>query len=266
MKFVFFKGFNRGHGGFYVFFVTNGSVLIQATSKGPINQVCVLGSAVASEQLWTPIVLINSPYSGSAQGSSSQTASTTFTFTSGPVNLKSSTSSTTTESLSVNNGAALGLFELDTWTVYRTYNAEGGGDAPCTQSYVAKITSRGTSYYDYTLKESGSTSDENEPTTFSHDGYSSVPFSNGYSAETGNIDTCSAPSGSVTTFQTQTTTLSSSSITLTIDGYSTSGTATMTSSSTQTFTYNFPSGGSWNYQTLYSSSNYGAWAFAYVGC
>lgn len=237
------------------------------TQNGPFGYQCELGQEVATQDLWTPIILLNSPYDGSASGSSSTTTTTQYAFHSGDVSLQTSTSTTSSGQLGDNNGAASGYFELDEWAIYSTHNVVSGENAPCTQSYVAEIVSKGLGILTEPLMSSGSTSDSGEPTSLDSSpyncpsGYCSITFSNGYSSETAPYYNCAPPSWS----STSTTTVTSVSVTVSISGYATSGTMGETTSATNSFTYNFPRVGTWYYQTLDGSYNSGAWAFSYVG-
>lgn len=235
--------------------------------------ICQLGSAIGSQWLWTPVILLNSPYQGSATGSSSTTYTTGFTIASGGLSLSSSTSRTTSDQISASNGQAKGFFELDQWTLYTTYNQwQPGGviDRSCTQPYVAKITApcssgpNGCALLVQELLSPGSQSDQNEKTAISYNGYSSVRFHNEYTSRSGVLYVCAPPYN----HSTSTTTLTSRSLTVTITlqgsgvSYSTSGTYSESAGVTNAYSYSFPSVGTWNYQELGSSG--GAWAFQYV--
>ncbi len=226
---------------------------------------CLNAGSVASQQLWTPVILLNSPYDGSSSGSSTSSTSTSYTFSFSYPSTKvtTSTSSYASSELSDSNGAASGFFQLDTWTVYKleTETAPGAGYTPCSASYMAEITGTSSGIWTTYLLNPGTSSDSSEPTTASHNGYNSVQFYNGYSGHTGTYYNC-APSGVSTGTTTQTSV--STSPTVSFDGYSVSGSISMQSSQSTAFTYNFPNDGTWYWSTLDGSANNGAWAFDYV--
>src|SRR5579875_3065719 len=110
--------------------------------------ICSLGSQIGTEQLWTPIILLNSPYGGSAVGSSSTSTQSSIRIVSGDPDyggalIETSATDSVTSQISESNGSAGGVFELDTWTFYQAVTVRVGGDGqdnPCTQPYVARIT------------------------------------------------------------------------------------------------------------------------------
>jgi len=75
---------------------------------------------VSNETLWTPVLLLTSPYGGTSTGSNgiSSWGSFSFEFTN-DFSLPSSTSKKLTYSISASNGAVVGLFELTNWTIYK---------------------------------------------------------------------------------------------------------------------------------------------------
>jgi hypothetical protein len=221
-------------------------------------------NALTSGQLWTPVILLNSPYGGSSQGSSTTTTYTSYSFAYDNLgSFSSSTSSYVSSELSDSNGAASGFFQLDTWTIYslHTVSEPGPGlNEVCTASESAEITETSSNIYTTYLVQPGTQSDVNELTSFSFNGYGSATFSNGYTSQTGTYYNC-APS-SFSTGETDQTSVSAS---ISLNGYAVSGTATMTSSATTSFTYNFPNSGTWHWQSLDGSATNGAWSFDYAG-
>jgi hypothetical protein len=236
----------------------------------PHNNMCVTDKVIGSVNLWTPIVMVNSPYLGSATGSSSGSVYSSFTITSGAVVFTSTSSTTTTASVSASNGQAVGQFELDTWTFYSVKNKLSYTNKPCTQTYVAKITARIGSYTGaYELLSAGSTSQANEITSFTRDGYKSIVFHNEYTRADGQISTCGTGDANYGVTQTTSTSLSFS-VTL---GASTTALGTLGitsgSSTTQQFNYWFPgNSGIWYYTNLRGASGpiNSALAFSWASC
>ncbi len=250
----------------------------------PVTE-CVQGSQVEQVYLWTPVILLNSPYGGSATGSSSQTVYGGFSVSSGGLSYSSSTSTLTADKVSASNGQSVGDFQLDQWTVYNAVDktvlvTSGYGD-PCTQPYVAKITQTTGDYSSGTLLPAGSQNDNNVATS-----YTAQAYLNGYWAYYNsvkfNIDYTNSPSGSISTngagatysVAQQYVTKYSFSISA---GLSTPVTGTGSVQETATvswwfwtsygtsYTYTFPSWyAEWYYQDL-GAGNSGGWAFSYVG-
>ena len=222
----------------------------------------------ASVDLWTPVILLNSPYGGSATGSTSATTDSSFTFSF----TSSETISTTTSSLTsstvgpISNGAAVGLFQLDEWGWFETgYSSIPGSDnIPCTVNEVPEIISSANApQWSVGLEPTGATTDSAEPTNVgSHLGYSSVSVYNGYARETSYLSICSP----TITDSTQHTTSTSTSVapSVSFDGYTATATWSMQSTLSTAFSYTFSSAGYWDYYTLDSSYNNGAWAFDYL--
>jgi len=150
------------------------------------HMVCTLGSQVATEQLWTPIILLNSPYGGTSQGTSTIQTTSSIKFVSGDPDyggalVEISNTNSIASKINETNGGAEGVFELDTWTIYNAVTVWVGGDGqdnPCTQPYVAKITAHSGNLYATLLLSLGTKSDVNEPTSINSAGYSSVIFHN----------------------------------------------------------------------------------------
>ena len=209
----------------------------------------------------TPVVLLNSPYLGSASATSSVSYTSYFSL-GGP---ESSTSTITGYSISASNGQSDGLFQIDGWYMYAHY-------CPNFVGYAAKIgttTVNGTTLMctaPYILL-SGTRSDAGEPTqtscTVDCNTYQSISFNNGYSSANEYLSTCS---GVGTTAYTSTTTEVGYSLTVSGGGYtSVSGTASLTSLQTQAYQYTFPGGYQWAIQYVGSNSG-SAWSFDFVGC
>lgn len=222
------------------------------SSGGPAIVVCNQTLVAGPTDYATPVVLVNSPYEGSASASTTQTYTTAFNFG----GFASSEQGTIT-SASVSNGAAMGVFEIDEWNMYHWACSNG------TNYYFAKVVGTTGIYCSYNLEPSGALSDRNEPTQVSVCGYSSITFQNGYTSETGSVNTCGANGFGIGT---QVTTVNGWSLSVSIGTYtSVSGSASITSSTTYAYQYNFPSNGQWLYQALGSGGNSG-WSFNWVGC
>lgn len=197
---------------------TLGTELVGAVTPPPPGWICVRDNPIATVQLWTPSVMANSPYLGSATGSYSVSTYGSFTFTAGPITLSSSTSSSVTAYVSSSNGAALGQFQLDTWTIYPVHNERSPFYQGCTQNYVAEITTLGNVYSGaVTLVPAGTTGDASEMTSFTLGGHDSIVFHNGWSRSSGIVETCGLGAWSYAVSQSTSTSLSVS-VSATISG------------------------------------------------
>ncbi len=236
----------------------------------PRGHLCVIDKTIGSVNLWTPIVMVNSPYLGSATGSTSGSVYSTFTISSGGLVLTSTSVTTTTASVSASNGQAVGQFELDTWTFYSVKNKLSYTNKPCTQSFVAKITNHIGSYTGaLELLPAGSKSQANEITSFTRDGYNSIVFHNEYSRADGQISTCGTGDANYGVTQSTSTSLS---LTVKLGASTTAaGTIGITSGSgtTQQWNYKFPgNSGVWYYTNLKGATGpiYSALAFSWAAC
>ncbi len=163
-----------------------------------------LGNPVGSTYLWTPLILVNSPYGGCASASASQSFKVKYSV----VDWSSCTQSGSTSKLSgIKNGAAEGYFGLDQWTIYPVvlkWSPSGGGcPGPKPANYVAEITNTkydGTDHITtYNLLPPGSKSDSNEITHFTKNGFNSITFYNGFNTNNwgkNSADITFCPSGS----------------------------------------------------------------------
>jgi hypothetical protein len=237
------------------------------------HMVCSLGSQVATEQLWTPIILLNSPYGGTSQGTSTIQTTTSIKIVSGNPNyggalVEVSSTNSIGSKINETNGGAGGVFELDTWTIYNAVTIWIGGDGqdnPCTQPYVAKITAHSGNLYIAPLLQPGTKSDVNEPTSVNSAGYSSVIFHNGWN-NSASYSTISINGQSGFTLYVSTTNAIVTSLTIGFGSNTISGTLTEGTSSTNDYSYSFPAYGCWEYQWLNPSyPTYSALAFYYVG-
>lgn len=134
---------------------------------------CRPGVAIATQDLWTPEVLVNAPYGGFGNGTGSVVAETALNTT-------------------VSNASAEGLFELREWTVatpVRTLVAGPGANAFC-GSYLATSRTLG-DYASHTLLAMrNATSDAGQNVSFSFFGHDSVVFHNGYAESDFTVGTC----------------------------------------------------------------------------
>ncbi len=232
----------------------------------------ILSTIAYTESLWTPIVMINSPYGGTAYGWFNQSVSSSYSIQVGPVEYAQSSTSDIGHKVSASDGGSAGVFELDTWTWYQTetYAVYGDGqDDSCTSPYAPEITSSGATLVE-PLNPNGSTSDVNEITSFTFNGYSSVTFSNGYTTNNDNQYIANGEPSSLTLTTIQMA-VQSFSVSATIYGtlYDLTGSESVShgTQSSQEYIYNFPSYGTWDLDSLNGelSTSAAALAFDYVG-
>jgi len=208
---------------------------------------------------WTPIILLNSPYGGSA------TAQSTVSYT-GEYTIDGYTSDTLSTygiSISDSNGGATGYFEKDTWTRYHY--------AFCPD--VTKITYYSGQDITYDLLPQNSMSEDNELHNFTDNGIPSLYFTNQYTTNNdGSQSTCNGQGFSITITTTSTTSLS---IQMSFAGgeYVSVGVFDIGisggQSNTNSFTYTFPGFfGTWYLDSLngHTQTNQGALGFLYQQC
>ena len=125
---------------------------------------------VSSQLLWTPIIIVASPYGGYATGSNSAYSWGSFTFAFAEyTSYTYTTQHELTDQISASNGEVVGLFELDNWTIYKlqTVTEIGiGNNNPCAASYTAEMKAHTNYMQTYTLLPSGSKVDSNIPQSF----------------------------------------------------------------------------------------------------
>ncbi|MEM3637642.1 MAG: hypothetical protein QXE12_02955 [Conexivisphaerales archaeon] len=97
------------------------------------HMVCSQGPKVGVETLWTPVILLNSPYQGSSTGQITTTTQTSIQIVSrdpsyGGALIESSTTNSLSNQINETNGSAGGVFELDKWTIYQAVTIWVGGD------------------------------------------------------------------------------------------------------------------------------------------
>ncbi len=244
-----------------------------ASTPEPLDShyVCALGSVIGSGQWWTPVILLNSPYHGSATGSTQLTTSMQLQFVMGAYSTSSSVSSTVYAS----NGDAVGLFQLDDYSMYRvTYRAEPGPGQNCAIPYgtpTAVMTGTTNNWDNQYLEPQGKGTYQNDINNQitqvsnlpGYSGLSGVDFNNMYQSETGTYRVC-APPLSIGISQSQET-KAYLGVAISYGSISAGASLSMSSSSQYAFTYNFLVDGNYDYYSLDSSYSNGAWAFDYTG-
>ncbi len=136
-----------------------------------VTHTACASTAVGSVQEWTPLVLLNSPYDGNASAVGLRTAG-----------VNGTSVPTIGGALEAANGAAKGLFTLDTWEIVheRTVSRSGWGqDVRCSVTYQGIDLGASALETSRLLAPPNSTSDAAEPWSFSSAGYGSVVFYNG---------------------------------------------------------------------------------------
>mgnify|MGYP001626404197 CR=1 FL=1 len=240
---------------------------------------CGIGSEVAEGIYWTPIILLNSPYAGSASAMQSLTYTATFTFNSGPATLTSQALWTSSFTINANDGEAIGLFRLDEWAIYSTKLVPViVGYEPCTQPYVAKdlgpVPVDGAQYFKVIpILPSGTTSDENEPNQVyatavfpngTIEDFYSIDFNNGFNSIESILDMCSATQLMTMSVSQSSTTLLTTSVGVSVDGYSSSGSATIQTTATNAWSYTLSPG--YIYYISYAGGQGPAYAFEIQTC
>jgi len=242
---------------------------------------CEMSQVGPPQTLWTPVLLLTSPYGGNSTGSSSVRSWGSFSFEfTADFPLTSTTTKWLTDSISASNGAVVGLFELANWTTYKlttVWKIGIGNNNPCRASYTARITSawfNGNAVQIDQLLPPGSQVDNKVPTSFNmvfyhnHISYPSVIFGLldfNSSALYGYFANCNVGYG-------ETITVSASNWIegfITIPNYDVSGELTITqgSSKSTVYTYTITNGvyGTWEYSPLSGQANPG-FAFRYSAC
>ncbi len=235
------------------------------------HYVCVLGNFIGSGQWWTPVILLDSPYLGSAAGSSSTSTGFSLSFFIGTY----STSTTTSSEASAVNGDSVGVFQLDDYKMYYvTTRAEPGPGQNCQppgDGTTALMTGTTGHWYETSIMVNG-------PGTYQNDinnqitqvknvpgfqGNSGVDFNNMYQTEKGNVLVCDPPyTQAVSNSQEESLSLS---VAISYGSVSTSAGLTMSSSASNAFSYTFDHAGNYDYYSLDGSSSNGGWAFDYSG-
>ncbi len=207
---------------------------------------CGPGTQVASELLWTPLVLVNSPYGGFANGTG------TFPSSGGFI-------------ISLSNGSSAGSFEQMRWNIstsVRVMVAGPGANAVCT-GFLARIGQKEGAFSAFSVGPPNATSDSDQNTTATPLGVDSVIFHNAYVEADRTLSTCS--SGPM--FWSAKATEMVVDVPFPVLG----GTATVSATleGTYNYTYTLPGHfGTWNIDDLNAGSNApgGGWAFQFVPC
>ena len=224
----------------------------------------VLSNAANTTYLWTPVVLINSPYGGSASGSSTTEVYSQYSFSYGPCSYTTLTSEDATYGVSATDGNSSGVFLLYKWVSYptETYAVIGDGvNQYCAQPYVSEISGNSLNVAYLGYYTGSPPSDAGETTNLpAYEGYNFVAFHNGYTSDNSGYSACDAPGAQYSVSDSTFETISASG------GYDTvSGDMPMilgTGASTS-FTYIFPAYGVWNV-TFLGNGYPSALAFDYV--
>lgn len=209
-----------------------------------MHQVISSINSCINETLWTPKVIINSPYGGTAYGWFNQSFSSSYTIQVGPVEYAQSSTSDIGHKVDASDGGSAGILELDTWTWYETETYAVYGNGPnngCISPYAPEITSTGTTLVE-PLNPNGSMSDADKETSFEFNGYSSVTSSNGYTTDNDNQYICNGHPSALVLSSTQVAT-QSFSVSATISGtlYDLTGSESVShgTQSSQEYIYNF---------------------------
>ncbi len=215
---------------------------------------CGAGAVVATRNLWSPVVLVNSPYGGFANGTRTN-----------PIPLGTSRMTT-----SATNGTAMGLFEMKEWSIapwVRVLVAGPGTNAVCT-GFVAAGNLSARYLEVVALPSPNTTSDagQSAPLSFADlfgNVHSSVLSDNGYSESDLVVTTCGRGSVAMATRASRITV----GIPFSLDG--SSYTASATVDAALNYTYSFPANfGTWSVDDLNVGAHApgGGWAFSFTPC
>ena len=216
-----------------------------------VHEVCRTGGEVESEQFWTPVVLVNSPYGGQAWGNA------TSPDYADPI-------------VYVANGQARVAVESLTWQLDRLVNGSAAGpgvSSPCAAGFAATSTGYGAGVSAVQLLPNGTSTDVGEPTSFTFAGLSSVIFNpTPYTGSSGGvqIDNCEG----ITTGE-QTASSSVYPITIPFSGPGTSHYVGVLFPASATYAYKFPVRGMWaaDFAATDAQGQYeGGWTFTSVSC
>lgn len=126
-----------------------------------VHRGCVGGGEVAQATLWTPVLLLNSPYLGTSHGTAL-------------LQLPNSSVSRLTDSISATNGSSTGDFSLDNWSLSEMQDVwllGPGIDSPCSSHFEAVDESRPAGFFSggftatVTLLPAGAKTDSGEPSS-----------------------------------------------------------------------------------------------------
>lgn len=137
---------------------------------------CAPGTTVATLDLWTPVVLVNSPFGGFGNGTG------TYPTSSGWWGMN----------FTVVNGGAAATFELNAWSVGPSVPvlvAGPGANAICS-GYLGTYQEGGGYTGAALLQPESAMSDVGEDVSFSYGDHASVLFNNGFSEREFSVSTC----------------------------------------------------------------------------
>lgn len=223
-------------------------LLVPGVGFGVVShEVCTLGPTVESVVFWTPVVMLNSPYMGSAWANGSGS------------------------SINATNGQAVGVFRTLDWHLVRLENTSAAGpgiSTPCITGYSATYTVP-TPHASTTegLLPLGSTADVREATSFTADGNASVLFDNtAYTVSSGGVQIGDCVSRVAAE---ENATSGVYPITVPFPGADRSHYVSVLFAESVTYTYAFRLGGRWTVnfaETAPSGADEGGWSFTYFEC
>jgi len=235
-------------------------VLLLLSAYGPwglfFHSTCAQTGPIASEQAWVPVILLNSPYGGMAQG--------TAYVPSDPDN-----SSGHIFGWNSSNGSAAWSGFMANVSVLLVKNETAWGFGPnqfCKTGFQTSASPTGSVALGLGLMGSGNTSDAGEPRTLNYTplpGEVNLRIMNAYAMATGGeVSTCGGPA------QTQHARSSQLTTWVPFEYRGLNLTAPLTVVTEQIFTYNFPANfGTWQIDDLSAPGGPGGgWAFSYTPC
>ncbi len=207
---------------------------------------CVPGATVATEDLWTPWVLVDAPYGGFANGTGSLVNGVAW-------------------STGAVNGSVGGVFELADWTIAVAQRALALGPGPnaVCPSYLATLRWAGDIDVSSQFGARNATSDTGQNVTISFNGYDSVMFQNGYSETDLTVGACNGASFVLGAKATRIAV----EVPFTVDGAN--ETAAVTLAGAFNYSYSFPAGhGLWSIDDLNVGAHApgGGYAFSFAPC
>lgn len=213
----------------------------------PYHLVCNRGSEIVYGQFWTPIVLVNAPFNGTASAT-------------GAITSDGEAVAGAAGSIQTSNGSSKGLFALAPWAIYSTSTSLGlgaGPAAPCRGSSIAIMApiivgdpTTGALVTPVSLAGSGSMMTRGVQTNFTLDGYRSVDWNMNY-------NTSIPPAANQTSCAPTSLLPVQGRLNITIPFQNSGQNAVV--SSIQVFDYFLPPPGNWLIQNTLS----GTWAFDY---
>lgn len=218
------------------------------------HEVCETGAVVDTEVFWTPVLMLNSPYQGSAWANGSGSG------------------------INATNGQAMGLFAFLHWDLFTLYNGSVAGpgiSSPCSSKYAATYSpSISGQVWEITaiLLPRGSTDDSHEETSFSATNQTdvlvpSVIFDNTpYTPTSGGLEVNTCVSETVVSKSAGSAVYP---ITVPFAGVGNQHYLSVLFPSSVGYSYIFPVGGAWSVQyaeTDTAGGYEGGWTFQYHSC